>query len=151
MSVFAFIYIFQDSTLREISSLEHDDGGNYIVGLRQCCCCSGQHDSGQGAGRRAPPDHQQWQRQHQPQEGPQGGRPVHHPVRGGAQHRGLHPHPGQPPPRPRLYAALLDVRGEGGPGVRESRHLQTGPAVDRRSPGPGSVLHHPLCGCLRES
>ena len=39
---------------------------------------------------------------------------------------------------------------QGGPGVRESRHLQTGPASVRRSPGAGSLLCHPLCGCLRE-
>ena len=53
-------------------------------------------------------------------------------------------------PHPRLPPALPDVRGEGGPGVRESRHLQTGSAADRRSPGAGSLLHHPLCGYLRE-
>ena len=39
---------------------------------------------------------------------------------------------------------------QGGPGIRESRHLQTGPASVRRSPGAGSLLCHPLCGCLRE-
>ena len=39
---------------------------------------------------------------------------------------------------------------QGGPGVRESRHLQTGPTAVRRSPGAGSLLHHSLCGCLRE-
>ena len=36
------------------------------------------------------------------------------------------------------------------PGVRESRHLQTGPAADWRSEGTRGLLHHPLSGCLRE-
>ena len=36
------------------------------------------------------------------------------------------------------------------PGVRESRHLQAGPAADRRSPGTRGLLHHPLCRYLRE-
>ena len=48
------------------------------------------------------------------------------------------------------HAFLSLLHRQSGPGVRESRHLQTRPAAVRRSPGPGSVLHHPLCGCLRE-
>ena len=36
------------------------------------------------------------------------------------------------------------------PGVRESRHLQTRKIAGRRSPGPGGLLHPPLCGHLRE-
>ena len=53
------------------------------------------------------------------------------------------PHRPHPPSLPLL-------RGEGGPGVREGRHLQAGPAADRRSQGAGGLLCHPLCGCLRE-
>ena len=53
------------------------------------------------------------------------------------------PHRPHPPSLPLL-------RGEGGPGLRESRHLQTGPTVDRRSPGARGLLHHSLCGCLWE-
>ena len=63
----------------------------------------------------------------------------------------------RPPPHlhlhradPRLPAALPPVRGEGGAGVREGRHLQAGPAVIRRCPGAGGLLHHPLCWYLRE-
>lgn len=61
----------------------------------------------------------------------------HHDHRISPAHRGL------PPPLPPL-------RGEGGPGVREGRHLQAGPAVDRRSSGSGGLLHHSLCWYLRE-
>ena len=61
-----------------------------------------------------------------------------------------HDHPHLGPHHLRLPPPLPPVRGEGGPGVRESRHLQTGPAAVRRSPGAGSLLHHSLCGCLRE-
>ena len=50
-----------------------------------------------------------------------------------------------------LHHALLSLlHREGGPGVRESRHLQTGPAGLGRSPGAGSLLCHPLPRCLRE-
>ena len=49
-----------------------------------------------------------------------------------------------------LPPILSLLRGEGGPGVRESRHLQTGPAAVRRSPGTRGLLCHPLCGCIRE-
>ena len=31
------------------------------------------------------------------------------------------------------------------PGVRESRHIQTGPTADWRSPGTRGLLCHPLC------
>ena len=47
-------------------------------------------------------------------------------------------------------APLHALRGEGGAGVRESRHLPAGQAGDGRSAGPGRVLHHPVCGHLRE-
>ena len=47
-------------------------------------------------------------------------------------------------------APLHALRGEGGAGVREGRHLQTGQAADRRGPGPGSLLCHPLRGRVRE-
>ena len=61
-------------------------------------------------------------------------------------HDHLHLHP----PDPRLAAALPALRGEGGAGVRESRHLQAGPAAVGRRQGAGRVLHHPVCGRVRE-
>ena len=51
---------------------------------------------------------------------------------------------------PRHLAPVSLLRGEGGAGVREGRHLQAGPAPDRRSSRPGSLLCHPLRGRVRE-
>ena len=36
------------------------------------------------------------------------------------------------------------------PGIRASRHLPAGSSSDRRSPGAGGLLHHPLCRHVRE-
>ena len=47
-------------------------------------------------------------------------------------------------------APLHALRGEGGAGVRESSHLQAGQAAGGRRQGTGRVLHHPVCGHLRE-
>ena len=35
-------------------------------------------------------------------------------------------------------------------GIRESCNFPTWPAADGRDPGPGGVLHPPVCGYLRE-
>ena len=43
-------------------------------------------------------------------------------------------------------APLHALRGEGGAGVRESRHLPAGQAPDGGSAGPGRVLRDPLRG-----
>ena len=47
-------------------------------------------------------------------------------------------------------APLHALRGEGGAGVREGRHLPPGPAADGGSQGAGRLLHHPLRRHLRE-
>ena len=51
-------------------------------------------------------------------------------------------------PHPHIPSILPLLRGEGGPGVREGRHLQAGEAAVRGSQGAGGVLCDSLCGCL---
>ena len=47
-------------------------------------------------------------------------------------------------------APLHALRGEGGAGVREGRHLPAGQAADGGSQGARRLLHHPLRRHLRE-
>ena len=47
-------------------------------------------------------------------------------------------------------APLHALRGEGGAGVRESRHLPAGQAADGGSQGARRVLRDSLRGCVRE-
>ena len=47
-------------------------------------------------------------------------------------------------------APLHALRGEGGAGVREGRHLPPGQAADGGSAGPGRLLRDSLRGCVRE-
>ena len=48
-------------------------------------------------------------------------------------------------------APLHALRGEGGAGVREGRHLPPGQAADGGSAGPGRLLRDSLRGCVRKN
>ena len=87
------------------------------------------------------PDFSRVLRRHR-QERPQvPGRPPRHQRPGHLQGGDHHPRLPLHHPGPRHPALLPLLLREGGAGVRESGHLQTGPAEEGRSLGPGPVLH----------